>query len=223
MTEEEWFAASDVALRAAATALDSRRSRLLASACCRLAAERIEAARSNVSEVAEAVERFADTGQSKAALRRARQAARAARAQAFVAAPSPVSPGTAAVLRLLWAAEVAATENAHRHAVEEVAAALQLYGEPVYTPAFRNCFLAYRDIVAEVSRPPSFSLSWRTATAVQLAKQMYESRDFSLMPILADALQDAGCDSDDVLNHCRDANAAHVRGCWVIDLVLNRS
>jgi hypothetical protein len=41
---------------------------------------------------------------------------------------------------------------------------------------------------------------------------MYESRDFGAMPILADALQDAGCDNDDVLTHCRDATATHVRG-----------
>jgi hypothetical protein len=49
---------------------------------------------------------------------------------------------------------------------------------------------------------------------------MYESRDFGTMPILADALQDAGCDSADILEHCRDANATHVRGCWVLDRVL---
>jgi hypothetical protein len=57
---------------------------------------------------------------------------------------------------------------------------------------------------------------------VSLARTMYESRDFSAMPILADALQDAGCDSDEVLNHCRDTNNTHVRGCWVVDLVLGK-
>ena len=40
--------------------------------------------------------------------------------------------------------------------------------------------------------------------------------------ILADALQDAGCDSNEVLNHCRDTNQPHVRGCWVIDLILGK-
>ncbi|WP_439629070.1 hypothetical protein [Gemmata sp.] len=64
---------------------------------------------------------------------------------------------------------------------------------------------------------------WRTSTAVALAQQMYDSRDFSTMPILADALQDAGCDNDDILNHCRDANGVHVRGCWVVDLVLGKT
>jgi hypothetical protein len=52
---------------------------------------------------------------------------------------------------------------------------------------------------------------------------MYESRDFSAMPILADALQDAGCDNEDILNHCCDANATHVRGCWVVGLVLDKA
>jgi hypothetical protein len=72
-------------------------------------------------------------------------------------------------------------------------------------------------------RPVAFDPVWRTDTAVSLAKRMYESRDFSPMPILADALQDAGCDSDDILNHCRDTKQVHVRGCWVIDLVLGKS
>lgn len=70
--------------------------------------------------------------------------------------------------------------------------------------------------------PVEFSASWRTDTTVTLAGQMYESRDFSAMPILADALQDAGCDCADILDHCRDANVAHVRGCWIVDLVTGR-
>ena len=41
------------------------------------------------------------------------------------------------------------------------------------------------------------------------------------MPILADALQDAGCDRDDILDHLRDAKQTHVRGCWALDLVLD--
>ncbi|MDY3556283.1 hypothetical protein R5W24_005446 [Gemmata sp. JC717] len=52
---------------------------------------------------------------------------------------------------------------------------------------------------------------------------MYESRDFSAMPILADALQDAGCEDGAVLDHCRDPHGVHVRGCWVVDLVLGKS
>jgi hypothetical protein len=78
------------------------------------------------------------------------------------------------------------------------------------------------DIFGNPFRPVTVSPEWRTSTAVALAKQMYESRDFSAMPILADALQDAGCDNDDILAHCRDEKATHVRGCWVVDLVLGK-
>ena len=70
-------------------------------------------------------------------------------------------------------------------------------------------------------RPVIFSHSWHTETAVALARQMYESRDFGAMPILGDALQDAGCDNAEVLGHCR-GSGPHVRGCWVVDLVLGK-
>src|SRR5262245_11458144 len=79
-----------------------------------------------------------------------------------------------------------------------------------------------RDIFGNPFRPVTFAPEWRTDTALSLARQMYESRDFSLMPILADALQDADCDNEDILNHCRDTDATHVRGCWVVDLVLEK-
>ncbi len=78
-----------------------------------------------------------------------------------------------------------------------------------------------RDIFGNPFRPVAFSPEWRTSTAIAVAQQMYKSRDFSAMPILADALQDAGCDSGDVLAHCRGPGP-HVRGCWVVDLVLGR-
>ncbi|MBP3960792.1 hypothetical protein J8F10_36690 [Gemmata sp. G18] len=78
-----------------------------------------------------------------------------------------------------------------------------------------------RDIFGNTFRPVSLSPSWRTDTAVALATQMYEAREFSTMPILADALQDAGCDSADILEHCR-SKGPHVRGCWVVDLVLGK-
>jgi hypothetical protein len=79
-----------------------------------------------------------------------------------------------------------------------------------------------RDIFGNPFRPVSFSPSWRTDTVVALARQMYEAQDFSAMPILADALQDAGCDNEDVLGHCRERDPTHVRGCWVVDLVLGK-
>jgi hypothetical protein len=76
-----------------------------------------------------------------------------------------------------------------------------------------------RELFGNPFRPVAFSPEWRTDTALSLTRQMYDAREFSAMPIMADALQDAGCDNDDILAHCRDANATHVRGCWVVDLV----
>ncbi len=89
----------------------------------------------------------------------------------------------------------------------------------VYAPELATVPLL-RDIFGNPFRPVVFDFLWRSDTAVSLAKGMYESRDFSAMPILADALQDVGCDNDDILNHCRDEKQVHVCGCWVVDLVL---
>jgi len=80
-----------------------------------------------------------------------------------------------------------------------------------------------RDIFGNPFAPVAFDPAWRTDTAIAVARQMYERREFSAMPILADALQDAGCEDEVILAHCRDANQVHVRGCWVCDLVLNKN
>jgi hypothetical protein len=78
-----------------------------------------------------------------------------------------------------------------------------------------------REVFGNPFRPVAFDPAWRTATVLALASRMYEAREFGPMPILADALQDAGCENEDVLTHCR-GDGPHVRGCWVIDLVLGR-
>jgi hypothetical protein len=77
-----------------------------------------------------------------------------------------------------------------------------------------------QDLVGPASRPAA-DPSWLTSIVLALAGQMYELRDFSVMPILADALEEAGCDDVDVLGHCR-SSGPHVRGCWVVDLVLGK-
>jgi hypothetical protein len=79
-----------------------------------------------------------------------------------------------------------------------------------------------RDIAGNPFRPVAFDPAWRTEAVVGLARGMYESRDFAPMPVLADALEDAGCADPDVLAHCRTPGL-HVRGCWVVDLVLGKS
>lgn len=69
---------------------------------------------------------------------------------------------------------------------------------------------------------PIMHSDWRTSTVVALAQGIYDDRAFDRLPILADALQDAGCDNPDILNHCRDTGP-HARGCWVVDLVLGKA
>jgi hypothetical protein len=78
-----------------------------------------------------------------------------------------------------------------------------------------------REILGNPFRPVVFAPDWRTNVAVSLARQMHESRDFSAMPILADALEDAGCDNEQLLGHC-SGPGPHVRGCWVVDLLLGK-
>jgi hypothetical protein len=80
-----------------------------------------------------------------------------------------------------------------------------------------NPFKAYR-----------FEPDWRTGTVLGLARAVDEDRAFDRMPILADALLDADCDEEAILRHCRGTEAhapegpAHHRGCWVIDLILEK-
>jgi hypothetical protein len=65
-------------------------------------------------------------------------------------------------------------------------------------------------------------LSWRDGTVRILAQRIYDERTFEVMPILADALQDAGCEDNNALTHCR-SSGPHVRGCWVLDALLGKS
>ena len=79
-----------------------------------------------------------------------------------------------------------------------------------------------RDIFGNPFRPVAFDPEWRSEAAVALARGMYESRDFTPLPVLADALEGAGCDHPDILAHCRGPGP-HARGCWVVDLVLGKA
>jgi hypothetical protein len=70
----------------------------------------------------------------------------------------------------------------------------------------------------------TFDPSWRTwhdSTVPKIAQTIYDDRHFQDLPILADALEKAGCSSADILNHCR-SEGPHVRGCWVVDLILGK-
>jgi hypothetical protein len=78
-----------------------------------------------------------------------------------------------------------------------------------------------RDIFGNPFRLVEIHPAWRTATSMSLAREMYDSREFSPMPILGDALEDAGCSESEILDHCRQSGD-HMRGCWIVDLLLGK-
>jgi hypothetical protein len=88
-------------------------------------------------------------------------------------------------------------------------------------PAQEFAVRLLHEVFGNPFRPVRIRPEWLTKDVILRAHLMYDSRDFSAMPILADALQDTGCDNADILDHCR-GGGPHVRGCWVVDLVLGR-
>jgi hypothetical protein len=79
-----------------------------------------------------------------------------------------------------------------------------------------------RDLVGNPFRPITPYAEWLSMTVTRLAETIYTDRTFDRLPILADALEETGCDNADILNHCRQPGE-HVRGCWVVDLILGKS
>jgi hypothetical protein len=87
----------------------------------------------------------------------------------------------------------------------KVALVRELFGDPLRVVAFNSAPLA-----------------WRHNTIPKMAQVIYEERTFSGLPILADALEDAGCDNAELLDHCRQPGG-HMRGCWALDLLMGKS
>jgi len=61
--------------------------------------------------------------------------------------------------------------------------------------------------------------AWRTPTVLAIARHIRSSRDGSALPVLADALEEAGCPDETLLAHCRD-DTGHGAGCWIVNLLL---
>lgn len=83
-----------------------------------------------------------------------------------------------------------------------------------------------RCIFGNPFRPPprlnASLLAWSDGTVRRIAQAIYDSRRFEDMPILADALEEAGCGDQEMLGHCREQEGVHARGCWVLDLLLQK-
>jgi hypothetical protein len=96
-----------------------------------------------------------------------------------------------------------------------------------YTPTYSWLARKYhslsrlREVFGNPYQPLTIDPTWNTPTVQILARQMYDARNFEAMPVLADALQEAGCPHERLLAHCRDPRITHVRGCWVLDALLD--
>jgi hypothetical protein len=95
--------------------------------------------------------------------------------------------------------------------------AFNIYINPrAIVPSLLHC------IFGNPFRPVAFDPRWRTSDVTGLARAIYDDKAFERMPILADALMDAGCEDEQIISHCR-GTGPHVRGCWVADLILEKT
>jgi hypothetical protein len=223
VNEAEWPVCTDPArmLSFLHGRASDRKLRLFGVACCRrvwhlLADERCR----NMVEVAE---RYADGAASRNDLREAIDQAWAAGMES--------RPQTNDDMRAL-ACIMAGAKDLHRAASEAMfyasRAALGL-GEAddlVSGPELTAQATLVRDICGnpfQDLRPMSRAwLTWKDCTIPQMARAIYDERAFDRLPILSDALEEAGCTNQDVLGHLRGPGP-HCRGCWPLDLLLGKS
>jgi hypothetical protein len=205
MTEAEWLSCNDPEellnfLRGKAS---ERKLRLLACGCVRRLWPLVYDERGR--QAVAAVEQLSDGGAAAAELSLARRAALKALADSPESRPA-ARPLAEAVLSLTDAdamnaarTGVALLHFTHRHLLHDV------FGNP-----FRKAVL-----------DPAW-LAWEGGTLGNLARGIYDQRDFDQLPILGDALEEAGCTNPDILGHLRGPGP-HVRGCWAVDLLLGKS
>ena len=221
MTETEWAASADpgaMVLALPTRAYSARKSRLFVCSCCR----RFWAvAPPCVRALVELAERYSDKRYTRerfdkgevagalAALRNARPTSTGPEVCAIEAAEHLFRRHRDQRTAAAWAVRAATNDRrglfAGRDRRREQAVQAQLV----------------RDIFGNPFRPVAFDPRWRIADVTALARGIYEDRAFDRLPLLADALMDAGCDDEQVLSHCR-GDGPHVRGCWVVDLVLGK-
>jgi hypothetical protein len=222
MTEAEWLACvHPSALLAhlrgstplARTKAGRRKLRLFACACCRRIWEALTDDRSRAA--VEAAEAFADDLLSRADLGLVREAAEeatrstprgeanAANAACFVASEASATLLLARVPASFVAARLRPGTTREDEWAGQAAVLRDLFGNPFRTVGISPAWLA-----------------WRDGSVTKVARTIYGERAFEQLPVLADALEDAGCDNGEILAHLR--GGGHVRGCWVLDLILGK-
>jgi hypothetical protein len=213
MTEAEWLTCDDVnaLLDASKWPQHYRKVRLLACACCRAIWTHIDAPKLRAG--IELSEQFADDPTKRTQIDATIRSNRGLLYRLRFSIGSVWTPADR--IRFACAEEAARAAFVHLGIVIGVPARIE---EQLPQQRKLHCALV-RCIFGNPFRPVAFDPAWRTSTAIALARQMYDSRDFGAMPILADALQDAGCEDEQVLAHCREPGP-HARGCWVCDAVL---
>jgi hypothetical protein len=213
VTEEEWAAGEDPdALLDAAKAmkrLPARKARLFAGGCFRLVWELIRADDIRLAVDMSDARADKEIGQQELERHRYPMTVASDKVRSWLAvavqslATSNLNPSYVA-----WQVRTAIENDTYRHARRGI-------------PCRAQAGLV-REVVGNPFRPVAFDPRWRTEDALGLARGIYEDRAFDRLPLLADALMDAGCDTRDILEHCR-SEGPHVRGCWVIDLVLGKA
>jgi hypothetical protein len=217
MTEQQWLACGSPKrmLAFVAPRLSPRKARLFAVACCWRVAH-LSCSRP-VTRAIEVGERYADGLASKEELIRAEGAARKAG-----------GPGAAqgiANAALACASRYGLTEFKLIRCVEEAAWAADWSGlSSKRKEGLAQCHLL-RDVAGNPFRPATVDPSvprWKNGLLAGMAQAIYDEKRFGDLPILADALEEAGCDNADILGHCRGPGP-HCRGCFVVDALLGKT
>jgi hypothetical protein len=182
--------------------------RLFAVACCRRVWDRMPA--EECRQAVEVAERHADGLADDFALREAESAVRD-----LEDSRTWRGRALAALWMAYWAADPSAWSAAQWIPTDEDIRALR---DPVGQAAL------LREVFGNPFRPARLEsawLAWQDGLIPRLAQAIYEERAFDRLPVLGDALEEAGCADESILAHCRGEDQ-HVRGCWVVDAVLAR-
>ncbi len=223
MTEQEWLECTDpekmlAFLRGKAS---ERKLRLLACACCRRIWHLLTDERSR--KAVEVAERFADGLASET--ERATAECDAFNLDHYLIEMDEFYHGShwfrdAAMFAAVAAASETLCIDAVSSAISTARRTLEIIAaEREWNPTVQG--RVFRDLFPSPFRPVTLDPACRTQAVVQLARSLYEERRFEDMPVLADALEEAGCQDAVILEHCRGPGP-HVRGCWVLDLVLGK-
>jgi hypothetical protein len=228
MTEQKWLECTSLEpmLEILKQSTKHRRFRLLACACCRLVWDYLVDERSR--RVIELTEDYLENRVDEHTFRVGSNAARDACAQLEFDVDDRKYVGTNVDklhVAIAFAAWDASNADNFVYANSVVLTVEEVLG--VKVKGHEGLVLAnlLRDIFGNPFRPVSINLEWLTwndGTVRRVAQSIYEEKTFNQMPILADALEDAGCDNEDILNHCR-SGGEHVRACWVVDALLGKN